>query len=89
MQRPLAQTSIEHVLRSTLSDHPDCLMAFDLAVRDLTFSNGPYPVSPAMKAEAAAAILEIVASAQLDVATLAQHAVHRVRSTSFPPHPVV
>jgi len=75
--------SIEKLLRSALSDHPDCLRAYDIAVSDLVASNAPFRVSAAMKAEAAATILELVGSGQLAVDELARHAVNRVHGTDF------
>lgn len=84
MHPPPAVPSIEALLRSALSVHPDGLRAFDMAVVDLVASNAPFRVSPAMKAEAAAAILELVGSGQMRVDELAELAVRRVHAIDFP-----
>jgi hypothetical protein len=83
MQTSGTAPSIESLLRSVLSDHPDGVMAFDLAVHELVMSEAASGVTSAMKAEAAAAILELVASGHLQVDDLAQHAVRRVHATGF------
>lgn len=83
MQSSGTAQGIEALLRSMLSDHPDGVMAFDLAVHELVMSKAPSGVTSAMKAEAAAAILELVASGHLEVGELAQHAVRRVHGTGF------
>lgn len=83
----LAQTttarSIDILLRSTLADHPAHLRAFDLAIAHLDLALLPNRVSVAMKAEAAAAIMELSTSGQGEPSELARHAVARVAQRGF------
>lgn len=83
MPAVLAKSSLESLLRRALSDHPVCLRAYDLAIRSLVEENAPFRVSPAMRAEAAAAILDLAGSGHLTEEELAKGAVCRVRGTDF------
>jgi hypothetical protein len=76
-------TSIEAMLRSALAGPHDGLQAFDLAMSELVGQKAPHTVSSAMKAEAAAAILELVTSGQLDVVELARCAVRRANEVGL------